>query len=141
MSGKTFKSIYYHIIFKTKDQYPYLNENIKEQVYHYIWNKSKKLGFYLHRIGGTKNHVHLLIYIPPKISVSQAVGLLKGSSSYSINQELVGDDILYWQQGFGVLTFSKSDFKWVYDYVKNQVEHHKSGDIVEEYERINFDGK
>ncbi|MBC8526459.1 MAG: IS200/IS605 family transposase [Candidatus Cloacimonetes bacterium] len=139
MSGKTYKSIYYHIVFKTKKRQPFLNENIKEKVYHYIWNKCKKLKFYLHRIGGTIDHIHLLIYIPPKMSVSHAVGLIKGSSSYFINQELAGDDILYWQHGFGVLTLSKNDFNRVYDYVKNQEEHHKTGDVLGEYEKINFE--
>ena len=139
MKGKTYKSVYYHIVTHTKDSQPFLNENIKEQIYHFIWNKCKRLGFYLHRIGGIENHIHLLIYIPPKISISKAVGLLKGSSSYFINNELADDNILYWQRGFGVTTVSKENFQQIYDYVKNQEQHHKDGTIWEEYERINVD--
>ena len=76
MKGKTYKSVYYHIVTHTKNSRPFLNKDIKDKVYRFIWEKCKPLGFYLHRIGGIENHIHLLIYIPSKISVSKAVGLL-----------------------------------------------------------------
>ena len=64
---------------------------------------------------------------------------LKGSSSFFINNKLPGDNILYWQRGFGVITVSKENFQRIYDYVKNQEQHHKDGTILEEYETINVD--
>ena len=139
MKGKTYKSVYYHIVTHTKNNQPFLNENIRETIYHFIWNKCKRLGFYLHRIGGTENHIHLLIYIPPKIAVSEAVGNLKGSVSYFINQELKGENILYWQRGYGVLTVCKENFQRIYDYIKNQEEHHNKKDIWDEFEKHNVD--
>ncbi len=82
MGGKTYKSILYHISCHTKDSQPFINEKVEKEVYHFMWNKSKRLGLYLHRIGGIEDHVHLLIYIPPKNAVVDIVGKLKGSSSY-----------------------------------------------------------
>ncbi|MBC8313425.1 MAG: IS200/IS605 family transposase [Candidatus Cloacimonetes bacterium] len=139
MSGKTHKSIFYHIVFATKGRQSFLNDRIQKKIYHFIWNKCKKIRFYLHRIGGIEEHIHMLIYIPPKISVSKAVGLLKGSSSYFINQELEGDDILYWQKGYGVITVCKENFRRIYNYIKNQEEHHRTGNIIKEYEEINVE--
>jgi len=137
MTGKTYKSIYYHIVIITKGRQKFLKGDIMEKVNHFIWNKCKKLGLYLHRIGGIEDHLHMLIYIPPKMAVSKAVGQLKGSSSYFINQECIGDDILYWQKGYGVLTVSKENYQRIYDYVKNQEEHHKEQEVWEDYEEIN----
>ncbi|MCF7793855.1 MAG: IS200/IS605 family transposase [Candidatus Cloacimonetes bacterium] len=100
-----------------------------------------KLGleFYLHQIGGTEDHIHILIYVPPKIAVSKAVGLLKGSSSYFINQKLKGEDVLYWQRGYGVTTVCKENFDRICNYIKRQKEHHKNNDIWEEFEKHNVD--
>lgn len=105
--SNVYKSILYHIVFGTKERQPFLHKGLRKQVYHFIWNKTKRYGYFLHRIGGTADHVHMLIYIPPKIAVSDAVGKLKGSSSYFVNQELAGEDILYWQRGYGVITVSE----------------------------------
>jgi len=137
MKGKTYKSILYHIVFTTKNLQPFLDKEIKEQVYHFIWNKCKKLGFFLHRIGGIESHVHLLIYIPPKISVSDAIGRLKGSSSYFVNQELSGEKMLYWQEGYGVITVSKENFHRIYNYIKNQEKHHRDKTTWGDYEEMN----
>ena len=82
MPSKTYKSVYYHIIFSTKGKKALLTDEIRENIYDYIWKSCKKLGYKLFRIGGTEDHIHLLIYIPPKTAVSTAVGNLKGSSSY-----------------------------------------------------------
>ena len=78
MTGKTHKSIYYHIIFATKGRQPFLNGEIKEQVYHFIRNKCKRLGLYLHRIGGIQDHIHMLVYIPPKIAVADIIVRSRG---------------------------------------------------------------
>lgn len=137
MSGRSYKSILYHITFHTKNNLPFLTPEIEEMVYHFIWNKCKRMGLYLHRIDGTENHVHLLIYIPPKFSVADIVGKLKGATSYFINKELAGEDILYWQRGYGVLTVSMQDFDRIYNYVKNQKEHHKHNNLNEEFEKLN----
>jgi len=137
MTGKTFKSIYYHIIFHTKLNYPYLkNLNLRKQVYYFIKNKCKSHHLFLHEIGGTENHVHLLIYIPPKISISKAVQLIKGSSSYFVNKELVGEDVLYWQEGYGVLTLSSKGVPFIIKYIRNQEQHHNDKTTHSELEKI-----
>ena len=137
--SKIHRSIVYHIIFSTKGRQPFLqNEELRKQVYHFIWNKCKRYGYFLHRIGGVEEHIHLLIYIPPSVSVSEAVGKLKGSSSYFVNQELAGEDILYWQRGYGVLTVSEEKIQTVIDYIKNQEEHHKQGTIWADFEEMNI---
>lgn len=136
--SKIHRSIVYHIIFSTKERQPFLHEELRKQVYHFIWNKCKRYGYSLHRIGGIEDHIHLLIYIPPSVSVSEAVGKLKGSSSYFVNQELAGNDVLYWQRGYGVITVSEEQIQTVIDYIKNQEEHHKQGTIWVDFEEMNI---
>ena len=142
MPGRSFKSIYYHLVFHTKCNESYLEDlKLRKQVYHFIRNKCKRYHLFLHEIGGIENHVHLLIYIPPKIAVSQAVKLIKGSSSYFVNKELMGENILYWQEGYGILTVSKDRVNFIRKYIQNQEEHHKTKTTVKEFEEIEDDRK
>ncbi len=137
MSGRSFKSIYYHLVFHTKLNEPYLEDlELRKQVYHFIENKCKKHHLYLHEIGGIDNHVHLLLYIPPKMAVSEAVKLIKGSSSYFVNKELISEDVLYWQEGYGIFTISIRHVGFIKKYIKNQEEHHKKGITYLELEEI-----
>ncbi len=138
MTGKTHKSIYYHITFATKGRQSFLNGEIKEQVYHFIRNKCKRLGLYLHRIGGVQDHIHMLVYIPPKIAVADIIGQIKGASSYFVNKELAGSNVLYWQQGYGVITVSEDNFQRVDNYIENQEEHHRDNTALDQLEEINF---
>ena len=138
MTGKTHKSIYYHITFATKGRQPFLNGEIKEQIYHFIQNKCKRLGLYLHRIGGVQDHIHMLIYIPPKVAVADIIGQIKGASSYFVNKELGGSNVLYWQQGYGVITVSEDNFQRVDNYIENQEEHHRDSTALDQLEEINF---
>ena len=138
MAGRSYKSIYYHLVFHTKLNEPYLkNLELRKQVYHFIENKCKRHHFYLHEIGGIENHVHMLIYFPPKIAISDAVKLIKGSSSYFVNRELLGDDKLYWQEGYGILTVSPRHKNLIIRYIRNQEEHHKKNTGLKELEDIN----
>lgn len=137
--SNVYKSIFYHIVVGTKERQPFLHDRLREKVYHFIWNNTKRYGYFLHRIGGIEDHIHMLIYIPPKVAVADAVGKLKGSSSYFVNQELAGEDILYWQRGYGVITVSEENIQTVIEYIKNQEEHHKQGTILEDFEKIDVD--
>jgi hypothetical protein len=38
-----------------------------------------------------------------------------------------------WQQGYGAFTYAKSQIEAVYNYIKNQEEHHKKRGFKEEY--------
>lgn len=72
------------------------------------------------------------------MSISELVRDLKGGSSHEINQE-VGDKLLYWQRGYGVVSFGKNNLPWVLDYLAQQKEHHRVGSVQERLERITMD--
>jgi putative transposase len=136
MSGRTYKSVYYHIVFRTKNREPYLRDDLRKTVYQNIWEQCKKLECYLYRIGGNDWHVHLLVNIPPKIAVAKAVQQLKGASSHFVNRELTGGDSLYWQEGYGLLTLSDRDFKTVHEYIKTQDQRHRDDQLIDRYEQL-----
>ena len=79
-----------------------------------------------------RDHIHLLLSIPPKISVSGFMGYLKGKSSLMIFQKYGNLKFAYrnrefWCRGFYVDTSGK-DTKAIKEYIKNQLEQDKQSD-------------
>lgn len=71
------------------------------------------------------DHVHLVIQLPPSISVSKAVQLLKGLSSKVVRAELPevkkylwGKD--FWADGFFSETVGQCSEETILNYVRNQ---------------------
>lgn len=45
-------------------------------------------------------------------------------------------EVLQWQKGYGVVSFGTRDLEWVVDYVRNQKERHRVGNLSDRLERI-----
>ncbi len=70
------------------------------------------------------NHLHMLILIPPKYSVSQVVGFIKGKSAIYVARNFAGRKRnfvgqSFWARGYYVSTSGK-DEKAVREYIRNQ---------------------
>ena len=78
------------------------------------------------------DHIHLLISIPPKYSVSSVMGYLKGKSSLMIYQKWGNIKFAYrnrefWSKGYYVDTVGK-DTKIIKEYISNQLKRDKESD-------------
>jgi putative transposase len=80
-------------------------------------------------LGGTANHIHILMTLPPKQSLSAAVRDLKANSSRWMSETGLG---FAWQSGFGAFSVSPSQAV-VKNYIRNQAEHHKRRNFEEEF--------
>jgi putative transposase len=132
----TFWRTYYHIVWSTTDRLPLITENIEIELYEYIKNKCHALDCQLHAIGGIKDHIHLVISIPPSIAVSEVVRRIKGSSSHFANRiKLDGiqledrESTFAWQREYGVFSLGGQQLDRAIAYVMNQKEHHAQGSI------------
>ncbi len=54
--------------------------------YRVLYNKGKELGLIIHAAGNVEDHVHVVVSIPPKLSVADCVRHLKGASAYAISR-------------------------------------------------------
>lgn len=123
----THQQLLYHIVFSTKGRRALLqNEKLREEVFAYLAATAKKLGGFPIIVGGYIDHVHLLVRIPAKESVSHFVGQVKANTSKNF-------EALYWQDGFGAFTVSPSVKDSVYAYIANQMEHHSQTSFEDEY--------
>ena len=80
--------------------------------------------------GGTPNHIHLLIALPPTVALSKVMQDFKGNSSHWKNKR---GNKFAWQEGFGAFGVSQSNKEVVASYIANQAEHHKKWTFEQEY--------
>ena len=132
----TYWRLHYHIIWSTMDRQPILTSDLEKLSYGVIYGKAKELDLKIHAAGNLADHVHIVLSIPPKISVADCVRHLKGASAYAINHIDGSDGQFKWQAGYGALTVGERSLETVMEYAARQKEHHKAGTTIGIYERI-----
>ena len=123
----TYASIFIHCVFSTKERRPLIPADRTAELYAYLGVIARGEGFSLIAAGGTTNHLHLLLELPPPCTLARAIQKLKGSSS-----RWMGDGFS-WQQGYGAFSVSPSQLEVVKGYIKNQEEHHRKRDFEQEF--------
>jgi REP element-mobilizing transposase RayT len=123
-----------HFVWTTWDKLPILQDDIRRAVYRYIWSTVEAYGCKPVAIGGTDDHVHLLVEMSASVSMSVLVKKVKGASSRIVSKELRSGEWFAWQGGYGAFSVSARDRIIVVRYIENQEEHHKYGGLIELYE-------
>jgi putative transposase len=135
MSLRAYSEINFHITWHTADNNPVLHDEIEVQLHRHMRGRVLQTpGVYFHEIGGTDDHVHLVVSTPPTLLISDWVGKLKGGSSHFINHEIANRKILGWQSGYGVVTFGTGHLPWVRKYVRDQRKRHANGQTFDRLE-------
>ena len=80
--------------------------------------------------GGTRNHMHVLVILPPTMCVAEAARVMKCNTSRWLREEVKEFD---WQEGYGAFSVSPSHSGAVVDYIKNQAVHHRKRSFEEEF--------
>jgi REP element-mobilizing transposase RayT len=131
--ANSYISLYIHYVFSTKERQPLLTPEIQERVWSYMGGIARKNKMKALSVGGTKDHVHLLMSLPATVSVSKAVQLIKGGSSRWIRDQIENMENFSWQTGYGAFSINVSIVRETILYIERQEEHHKFKSFQEEY--------
>ena len=129
MAGHSYHEVYYHIIWTTKRRENLITADMETALHGYIRKRCAEMEVFVYALNGTENHLHLVCSIPPRFAVAEVVEKIKGASSHFINHMEGRNWRLYWQPGYGCLTFAKKDLARVVQYVENQKLHHSAGTL------------
>lgn len=127
--------LYYHLVWATKNRQPLITTNIETELYGYIIGKANEFDSITHAIGGIEDHIHLVASIPPKLSISDFVKNIKGSSAHHINDMYQPKNLFVWQRGYGVFSLGNKQLEQAVAYVKNQKAHHFNRTTISSLER------
>ena len=118
-------SAIYHIIINTRDRLLTIDNTHREDLYRFLWKKTKEQGCVLYRINGVPNHIHMLIELRRDISLSSFMKVLKQTSSIWAKSSGLFPAFEGWGKGYAAFTCSYNDKDRIIEYIKFQQEHHK----------------
>lgn len=120
---------YYHLVWATRNREPLITETIELELYGYIQTKAKSLNCPVHAIGGTVDHIHLIVSIPPNRAVADFVMRIKGSSSHHLNHTYPNQTFA-WQWEYGVFSLGAKQLQSAIAYVQRQKQHHANQTLI-----------
>jgi len=121
-----------HLMWSTHDLQNYISPLIKSDLYAYITNTVKAKNGKVFATGGSTDHIHLLLLLPPEISLSSLLRELKACSSKWIKTKNLANPEFTWQQGFIAVTTQTDKVSKVCSYIESDESRHKSKSYSEE---------
>ena len=115
----------YHIVFAPKYRRQVIYGKIKADVGKILRELCERKGVEIEAAECCKDHIHMLVSIPPHLSVSQFMGYLKSKSSLMIfdrhaNLKYKYGDRHFWCRGYFVDTVGKYETA-IREYINNQL--------------------
>jgi putative transposase len=135
--SQSLSRIYLHLVFSTKDRYPYFgNKELRDELHSYLGGVLKTLKTEPVEIGGVADHVHALILFPRTMTVAEMVKETKRASTTWVRSQKEVWKNFHWQGGYGVFSVSPSNVEDVVAYIRNQEEHHRRVTFQDEYRAL-----
>lgn len=116
-----------HVVFSTKERRKLIPVESLPRLWGYLAGVCKREGIFVHAVGGMGDHAHMLIQLPPTLSLSDAMLEVKTSSSRWMGRSFA------WQRGFGAFSVSSSNARAVVRYIQTQEVHHEKMSFDEEF--------
>src|SRR5258705_4782535 len=132
MAGN-FSQVYIQYVFAVKGRETLIRSGFETEIYKYIagivsGKDQKPLA-----VNGMPDHIHVLVGLKPAMRMSDLVRDIKNNSSNFINEKGWLKQKFSWQEGYGVFSYSESNFGKVIDYIKDQKRHHEKRTFRQEY--------
>jgi len=131
----TYLSLRYHLIFSTKKREPCITAKWRPLLHRYLGGIVSSLGGNAHAIGGTNDHIHLLVELRATHALADFMRDLKRGSSSWVHSD-VPLPTFAWQEGYAAITVSPSAMHEVRRYIDNQEEHHRHQSSREELKSL-----
>ena len=116
----------YHIVFAPKYRRQVIYGKIKQDIGQMLRKLCEYKQVEILEAEACKDHIHMLVSIPPKYSVAQIMGYLKGKSSLMIFEKYANLKYKYgnrhfWCRGYYVDTVGRNK-KAIEQYIRNQLQ-------------------
>ena len=128
----THLSLHYHLVFSTKDRAPLIAPAWRERLHAFLGGTVNTLGGIPQAVGGTADHVHLLVGLRATHCLADVMREIKSVSSRWVHDE-IALPAFAWQEGYGAFTVGAPQCPDVRQYIARQEEHHRMRTFQEEY--------
>jgi len=129
----SYTQLIYHVVIRTKGNEQTISLDHSDDLYRYIWGIIRNKKSILHRVNGTKDHLHILFSLHPTIALSDFMRELKAETSKMLKRTIGFERFTAWSEGYAALTYCLRDKDMIVNYIKNQREHHRTHSFKDEY--------
>lgn len=130
--AQTLVSLLVHVVFSTKNRANLIAPAIEPDLYKYISGTLRKMESPCLKIGGTANHLHLLVSQSKNIALAFLLEELKKSSSKWIKKQDTSLGLFKWRDGYGAFTIGQSNVATLRRYIESQKTHHQRRSFEDE---------
>ena len=128
-----FIKVWIHLIWSTKNREKLISKELRPKLLAHIKDNARSKNIYIDSIECVSDHIHIVVSMKGDQSISKIVMLLKGESSFWVNDNKLSKFKFEWQDEFICVSVSESVLPKLREYVKNQEKHHKIKTFEEEY--------
>ena len=116
----------YHLVFAPKYRRKIIYGKIKKDIGEILRKLCEQKGVEIIEAEACKDHIHMLVSIPPHISIAQFMGYIKGKSTLMIfdrhaNLKYKYGSRSFWCRGYYVDTVGRNQ-RIIEEYIRNQLE-------------------
>ena len=130
MAYHSFPNVLIRCVFGTKGRRMLIPEELQPKLWRYFNGIGENIRVPVLTAGGIASHAHLLIALPPDVTLAAAIQRLKANSSRWMGEHEIA---FAWQVGYGAFSVSPSSQKAVREYIEHQPEHHARRSFEEEF--------
>jgi REP element-mobilizing transposase RayT len=102
ITSHTYVSDLVHCVFSTKLRRNLIQPEVQSDLWSFLGGIARKNKFKALTVGGTANHVYILLSLPADMALAKAMQLIKGASSRWMNESHTRN--FAWQEGYGAFT-------------------------------------
>ena len=130
--AQTHVSVYLHVVFSTKNRFPFITPEAEPALFAYIGGILKKFGCRLLAANGTPDHIHLLISMDKNANIPKLIGTIKRESSKWIKPKSKTLAGFPWQDGNSVYSVGHTQIPADKKYIAGQKEQQKKKPFEDE---------
>ena len=130
--AQTLTRLLVHVVFSTKARRNLIVPAIEPDLHAYLGGICRNRESSALAIGGTENHVHLLISLSKNIALSDFMMTLKKDSSKWIKTRGNAYVDFHWQDGYAAFSIGESQVGSLTEYIRGQKERHKTMSFEDE---------
>jgi len=121
---QSLSSILVHLVFSTKNREPFITPELEVELHRYMAGIFRELKSPTLSIGGTDDHIHILLALSRTETMANLVEEAKTSTSKWIKTKGRQYRGFHWQSGYGAFSIGQSNVPALKRYISTQREHH-----------------
>jgi putative transposase len=122
----------FHCVFSTRERRKTITLDVQPQLWAFMGGIARNHKMTALAVGGTEDHVHMLLSLPATLTIAKAMELIKSASSHWMH-DTCAISSFEWQEGYGAFSIGQSQLNPTIAYISRQAEHHRKRDFCAEF--------